>query len=84
MPVDLPPKKARHPFAAEFVDKRIYPNDENLSVGFNGFAKMSLRGNKLTLDYVDVEGTRVFSEVWTVENGRLVRATRAGAGQRVL
>jgi hypothetical protein len=32
-----------------------------------------LRDDKLTLDYVDVRGTRVFSETWTVDRGRLVR-----------
>lgn len=73
MPVDLPPKAPLHDFAVEFVDDRVYPNDENLAVGFNGFARMALRDDKLTLDYVDVRGTGVFTETWTVERGRLVR-----------
>jgi hypothetical protein len=72
MPVELPPKAPLHDFAVEFVDDRVYPNDENLSVGFNGFARMALREERLTLDYVDVRGTRVFSETWTVDRGDLV------------
>ena len=73
MPVDLPPKAPLHDFAVEFVDERLYPNDENLVVGYNGFAKMTLRDDELRLDYVDVRGTRVFSETWTVDQGKLVR-----------
>jgi hypothetical protein len=73
MPVDLPPKTPLHDFAVEFIDGRLYPNDENLIVGYNGFAKMTLRDNQLTLDYVDLRGTRVFSETWAVDQGKLVR-----------
>jgi hypothetical protein len=36
MPVDLPPKAPLHDFAVEFVDERLYPNDGNLVVGYNG------------------------------------------------
>ncbi len=79
MPVDLPPKMPLHDFAVEFVDERLYPNDEKLVVGYNGFAKMTLRDNQLRLHYVDVRGTRVFTEAWTVHQGKLVRlATRRG------
>ena len=67
------PKIPLHDFAVEFVDERLYPNDENLVVGYNGFAEMTLRDEQLTLDYVDVRGTRVFSETWTVDRGELVR-----------
>ena len=78
MPVDLPPKDTTtkpplHDFAVEFLDDRLYPNDENLVVGYNGFAMMTLRDDQLTLDYVDLRGTRVFSETWRVEQGKLVR-----------
>jgi hypothetical protein len=58
MPVHLPPAAPLHDYAVEFVDARFYPNDENLRVGFNGFAEMTLRGNELRLDYVDLWGTR--------------------------
>jgi hypothetical protein len=58
---------------ASIIDDRVYPNDENLSVGFNGFARMTLCDDRLTLDYVDVRGTRVFSETWTGDRGKLIR-----------
>ena len=74
MPVDLPPAPL-HDFETEFVDARVYPNDENLKIGFNGFAEMTLRGNRLALDYVDLNGTKVFGEVWTVDSGALARVT---------
>ena len=77
MPVDLPPAEPLHDYTVEFVDERVYPNDENLKVGFNGFAQMTLRENELTLDYVDLRGTRVFREIWTVDRGQLVRAEGA-------
>jgi hypothetical protein len=73
MPVDVPPKIPLHDFAVEFIDERLYPNDENLIVGYNGFATMTLRDNQLTLDYVDLRGTRVFSETWAVDQSKLVR-----------
>ena len=73
MHFDLPPKAPLHDFEIEFVDDRVYPNDENLAVGFNGFARMALCDHKLALDYVDVRGTSVSSETWTVERSRLVR-----------
>ena len=75
MPVDLPPKTPLHDFAVEFVDERHYPNDENLVVGYNGFAKMNLHDDRLMLDYVDLRGTRVLSETWTADQGRLARLT---------
>jgi len=56
MPVDLPRKTPLHDFEVEFVDERLYPNDENLVVGYNGFANMTLRDDRMTLDYVDVRG----------------------------
>jgi hypothetical protein len=41
MPVDLPPAKPKHAqCVVEFTDRRYYPNDENLAIGFNGFAKI--------------------------------------------
>ncbi|MBV9824915.1 MAG: metallophosphoesterase [Alphaproteobacteria bacterium] len=74
MPVELSPAKPRHPeYKVEFVDDRLYPNDENLKIGYNGFARMTFRGPQLSVDYVDIEGTVVFSEVWQVDKGALTR-----------
>jgi hypothetical protein len=74
MPVDLPPKKIPHPECeTEFVDDRLYPNDENLRVGFNGYARLRLRGDALRIDYVDIGGAILFRECWKVESGVLQR-----------
>jgi len=72
MPVDLP-TRPKADYATEFLDNRHYPNDENLKLGYNGFAKMTLQGPELALDYVDLHGTEVFSETWRTEHGELVR-----------
>jgi len=74
MPVDLPPKEPKHPHCVvEFTDVRKYPNDENLTIGYNGFARMSLHGNRATIQHVDVFGKVVFSESWQAEAGLLRR-----------
>jgi hypothetical protein len=77
MPVDLPPTTPRTPkqeeCIVEFTDTRPYPNDENLTVGFNGYAQMLLRGNQATINYVDVHGAIVFSESWVTEAENLRR-----------
>jgi len=84
MPVDLPPAKPKHPDrAVEFVDKRHYPNDENLTIGFNGFARMSLDGNRTTIDYVDVKGAVIYSESWTAGGGAVRRISHSPSRSRV-
>lgn len=74
MPVELPPKKAKHSECqVEFVDHRIYENDERLKVGYNGFARMHLQANQLSVEYVDRYDTVIFSETWKTEGGVLTR-----------
>ena len=74
MPVDLPPKKAKHSQCrVEFVDHRIYENDERLKVGYNGFARMRLQANQLSIEYVDRYDAVIFSEAWKTEDGFLTR-----------
>ena len=74
MPVDLPPATAKYPDCdVEFVDKRHYPNDEQLTIGFNGYAQMSLRDDRATIDYLDVHGSVIFSETWLANSGTLER-----------
>jgi len=74
MPVDLSPQEPPHPqYRVEFVDDRLYPNDENLTVGFNGFAQLVLQGKRLTVRYLDVFGTVVFTESWSADRGTLTR-----------
>lgn len=77
MPVDLPPGRPKHAqCVVEFTDHRHYPNDENLTIGFNGFAKMSLHENRAMIQYVDVHGATIFSESWVCEDGWLQRVNR--------
>jgi hypothetical protein len=74
MPVDLSPPKPKHPeHQVEFVDDRLYPNDENLKIGFNGFARLTLRGKRLSVDYADINGDVVFAEAWDADQGTLRR-----------
>lgn len=74
MPVDLPPRQAVHPeYDVEFTDERLYANDENLTIGFNGFARLAFEGALLNVQYVDLHGTVVFSESWAAERGNLNR-----------
>jgi hypothetical protein len=53
----------------EFTDERLYANDENLMIGFNGFARLAFEGALLNVQYVDLHGTVVFSESWAAERG---------------
>jgi hypothetical protein len=74
MPVDLPPASPKHAeCVVEFTDERLYPNDENLTIGFNGYAQLTVRGDQVSVRYVDVHGAVIFSEVWAVKNGALQR-----------
>ena len=68
-----PPKQVT---IVEFTDRRHYHNDENLKIGYNGFARLIFRGKCLTVDYVDLYGEIIFSEDWKVDGGNL-RRTRA-------
>jgi hypothetical protein len=73
MPVDLDTPVKNADYITEFVDDRVYTGDENLHVGFNGFVKMTLVANRLTLDYIDLNNIRVFQEIWTVDGGLFTR-----------
>jgi hypothetical protein len=80
MPVDLPFSPPKHPeCVVEFADDRLYNNDENLKIGLNGFAELSLQRNRMTARYVDVKGAVIFSEAWVAEDGVLQRTDVAGA-----
>ncbi|MBV8840013.1 MAG: metallophosphoesterase, partial [Alphaproteobacteria bacterium] len=77
MPVDLPPEDAKHDECiVEFVDHRPYRNDENLTIGYNGYAQMTLQADQLTVHYVDIEGTAIFSESWKVGADGALRRMR--------
>ncbi|MET0220869.1 MAG: metallophosphoesterase [Tardiphaga sp.] len=70
MPIDLPPADPKHPeCAVEFVDQRHYPNDEHLTIGYNGYVRMTLNADRVTVEYQDVLGAIIFTEAWTVDAG---------------
>jgi hypothetical protein len=72
MPVDLPGKtKTGAIGTAQFVDQRVYHNDEKLHVGVNGFAQLTFSGKKLKVDYVDVYGQSVLTERFAAEAGSI-------------
>jgi hypothetical protein len=74
MPVDLPTAKPKHPECPlEFIDCRAYASDEGLRVGMNGFVQLTLQNNTLRVEYADLTGDVVFSELWKIQNGTLVQ-----------
>ncbi len=74
MPVELRPKEPKHPeYKVEFMDDRHYPNDEHLMLGYNGYAQVSLQGNRASVRYVDLKGKEVFFEEWAATGGGLER-----------
>jgi len=52
-------------------DRRVRLELGKHQLGYNGFVKLSLKGNKATAHYIDLEDTCVFEEEWTTENGQL-------------
>jgi hypothetical protein len=80
MPVDLPGPLKHRECEVEFVDARPYQNDEHLDIGVNGFAELTFTGPALKIDYVDIEGTVIFSESWTVDGTGEVARTAAHGG----
>jgi hypothetical protein len=75
MPVDISPSTTKHSqCTVEFIDERHYRNHENLTIGYNGFAQLSIKRDRLDVQYVDVRGEAIFSEAWTTKDGVLERA----------
>ncbi len=74
MPVDLPPAGPLHPECPVlFADARHYPNDENLRIGMNGFARLTFKGPSLHVEYADLHGDSVYVEDFAVRGGALLR-----------
>lgn len=48
-------------------DNRRYENGEKINVGFNGHVNLSLSGPSLHAEYVDLNGTLLFTEDWRVD-----------------
>lgn len=47
------------------------PGLDGTKVGFNGFANLLFQGNRLSVEYRDVQNNPLLSEQWEVTNGRL-------------
>jgi len=83
MPVDLPPEVPKHSQCiVEYTDRRKYVNDENLTIGYNGFAQMTLKADCVTVQYKDVKGDVIFAEMWNVDiDGALKRIASVRFGE---
>jgi hypothetical protein len=75
MPVEFQNPKRGLPLL--FYDQRRYQNDEDLNIGFNGHANVTVEAASLKIDYVDLKGNLVFSEHWACDNGVPRRAQAA-------
>ena len=78
MPVDINPKFKRtdRPLAA--YDNRLYPSPENITVGYNGFANLTFKENRLLIEYRDLKNDLLLIENWEVVNGNLTGAASLG------
>lgn len=75
MPVDISEQvTAGTNFPALVYDHRPYnPPGENITVGMNGFAMLTFKGNELQVDYYDWTASQgpLLTENWKVVNGQL-------------
>ena len=56
-----------------YYDRRVRKVIKRHALGYNGFARLALRGNVVTAEYRDLEDQCVFEESWTLDttNGQL-------------
>jgi hypothetical protein len=75
MPVEkTPPKYKEVPL--RFYDHRTdYPIGNGDTAGWNGFANLTLSGPNLTIDYLDIDNTRLYTESFTATPGGSVQLT---------
>jgi hypothetical protein len=71
MPVDINPEIKRPERPLVCYDNRRYPSPENITVGYNGFANLTFRGNQVIIEYRDLTNALLLSECWQVANGNL-------------
>jgi hypothetical protein len=70
MPVDRhdPSRKLPHPECpVVFTDTRRFPDDEDLDVGYNGFAVLTFEGPRLGVEYRDLTGATIYTEQWRAD-----------------
>jgi len=72
LPVEIKlPDRAADLNKIHLYDRRVRLELGKHQLGYNGFVKLSLKGNTATAHYIDLEDTCVFEEEWTTENGQL-------------
>jgi hypothetical protein len=71
MPVELDPPVVDERVALVFTDARAYPNDEQIEIGYDGYADLTFTGERLAIDYRDLNGALVWREAWRAVNGTL-------------
>lgn len=67
MPVDR--GTPTHDPTPVFYDDRLAKN----TFGINGFVNLIFAGPNLSAEYVDLDGTKILREEWTIANGGAVR-----------
>jgi hypothetical protein len=80
MPVDIN-SAVKHPDCpTELVDNRLYPNTEGITVGFNGYVRLTFLKNTLTVEYLTLRQVGnppsedlVASEKWVTVDGTIER-----------
>jgi hypothetical protein len=73
MPVEYPlPAPVDEMCPVERMDDRLYFTNEDLRLGMNGFARLTLHG-PTRAEYVDLRGDVFFCEDWKTEGGELKR-----------
>ena len=61
------PDPLTHP---DGTDQRLESTpDENLTIGYNGYAEMTLKADRVSVRYIDTGGTVIFAEMWRVDAG---------------
>ncbi|KQS33451.1 metallophosphoesterase [Dyadobacter sp. Leaf189] len=73
LPVEIKMPDPKDIGKISLYDRRVRTVIKRHSLGYNGFARMQLKGENLNIEYRDLEDTCVYEECWTVdkENGQL-------------
>lgn len=77
MPVEVNEPDQGHESQLRIYDQRVRERVRRNTLGYNGFALVSIRNTSLQIDYIDQNKTLVVSEQWTVDrqNGALAVQT---------
>jgi hypothetical protein len=79
MPVVINPEMKRPERPLVVYDNRRYPSTENITVGYNGFANLTFKGNQLVIEYRDLKNNQLLIENWQVSDGNLTGKATPGS-----